>query len=73
MSDQALRKLENVLGAERAKTVTRDTLREIGLETLRTPNDRLRFGEALVHKGGLLEVVGRSIKIQAILHGAKEG
>lgn len=72
MDDQALRKLENALGPERARAVVRDVLREIGLDGLHTPNDRLRFGSALADKGGLLGAIGRSIKIQAILHGATE-
>jgi len=30
------------------------------------------FACALIQRGGLLETVGRAIKIQAILHGASE-
>jgi len=66
----ALQKVFNVLGAERGRTVVEQTLKELGVRELRTPDDRLRFGNELIKHGGLLESVGRAIKIQAILHGA---
>src|SRR5262249_28865020 len=70
--DPALAKLANIMGPQRAKIIIAETMREIGLLELRTPDDRARFGSALVARGGVLEAVGRAIKIQAILHGAKE-
>lgn len=69
--DPALLKLESVFGRERARQLIADVCREIGIESLDTPNDRLAFGEALTERGGLLEAIGRAIKVQAILHGAK--
>jgi hypothetical protein len=68
----AIQKLVNVLGAERARKLSGEILRQIGVTDLRSPNDRLRFGDALIARGGVLESIGRSIKIQAILHGAIE-
>jgi hypothetical protein len=70
--DPVLQKLHNVLGDERAHDVIRNTLAELGLAELRSPDDRLRFGSVLVRQGGILEAIGRAIKVQAILHGAKE-
>lgn len=71
-SNAAIQKLVNVMGPARAGELATQVLRQIGLQELRTPDDRLRFGQALIGRGGLLESIGRSIKMQAILHGARE-
>lgn len=71
-SDPTLLKLVRLYGAERTDTLVRDTLREIGIAGIHSADDRLRFGSALIKKGGLLEVVGRAIRVQAILQGARE-
>lgn len=71
-TDPALQKLRNVLGAEKAAVVIAATLKQAGLDGLRTPDDRFKFGCALMTRGGILEAIGRAIKIQAILHGASE-
>lgn len=70
--EPALQKLANVLGPARAQAIFEEILRDLALPALRTPDDRYRFACALMHRGGLLEAVGRSLKIQAILHGARE-
>ena len=70
--DPAFKKLVTVLGPVRAESVVGETLKRLGLSRLTTPDDRFRFGCELIARGGVLEAIGRSIKIQAILHGAKE-
>jgi len=71
MSQQAaLQKVYNVMGLERGREIIEQTLKQMGLRELTTPDDRLRFGAELIKKGGVLESIGRAIKIQAILHGA---
>jgi hypothetical protein len=70
--DPVQTKLVNVLGRDRAHSVIRDTCRKLGLLTLSTADDRYRFGCELITQGGVLAAVGRAIKIQAILHGARE-
>jgi len=72
LDDPALKKLVNVMGRDRAATVVADTMRRAGLTSLSTPDDRYRFACALMTRGGICEAIGRAIKIQAILHGAKE-
>lgn len=72
LRDPALQKLRNVLGAEKAAVVIAATLERAGLDGLHTPDDRFKFGCALMTRGGILEAIGRAIKIQAILHGASE-
>jgi hypothetical protein len=46
-------------------------MRRASLTALQTPDDRFRFGCALMQSGGIFIAIGRAIKIQAILHGAK--
>lgn len=73
MSQQAaLQKVFNVMGADRGRVIVDQTLRQLGVRELKTPEDRLRFGNALIKHGGVLESIGRAIKIQAILHGAND-
>jgi hypothetical protein len=64
-------KLRNVLGQDRANVLIQSLLAQLGLDGLRTPDDRLRFADLLVERGGVLASIGRSVKIQAILHGAR--
>jgi hypothetical protein len=72
VGDPALKKLVNMMGAEKANVVAADILRRIGRETLETPDDRYAFAVELMKHGGMLEAIGRAIKIQAILMGAQE-
>ena len=70
--DPAFQKLVTVLGPVRADAVVQETLARLQLTRLATADDRFRFGCELIARGGVLEAIGRSIKIQAILHGARE-
>lgn len=65
-----LTKLVNLLGATRGEATYLEVLDTLQLEGLRGPDDNARFGEALISRGGVLAAIGRSIKLQAILHGA---
>jgi hypothetical protein len=67
----ALKKLVNLMGQERGYSFYLEVLDLLGLKSLATPNDSVRFGEELISRGGVLASIGRSIKIQAILHGAQ--
>jgi hypothetical protein len=67
----ALKKLVNLMGEERGRTFYRETLDQLGMQELTTPDDSARFGEELISRGGVLSSIGRSIKIHAILHGAR--
>jgi len=70
--NDAVQKLVNVLGAERANVVVADTMRKAGLKSLESAQDRYRFACELMTRGGLFEAIGRAMKIQAILHGARD-
>jgi hypothetical protein len=69
--DPALVKLKNMLGEPAARVLINEIFRELGVWNLDDADDRLRFGAALLPRGGVLEAIGRSIKVQALLHGAK--
>lgn len=68
----AVEKLQRALGAERAREVTSDVLRATALVDLEAPDDRLKFARELMKRGGVLEAIGNSIAVQAILEGAKD-
>ena len=68
----AVKKLVHVLGRPRADALIADTLRQIGRSDLAAAENRLLFGHALTRHGGVIEAIGRAIKIQAILEGASE-
>jgi hypothetical protein len=71
-TDPSLNKLVRIYGEERTETLVRETLREIGIASIASADDRMRFGRALIKRGGLLEAIGRAIRVQALLHGARE-
>jgi|JI10StandDraft_1071094.scaffolds.fasta_scaffold1963694_1 hypothetical protein len=70
-TDPAFAKLESVFGREKARELVAEICRERAIDSLDHPQQRLVFGEALVARGGLLEMIGRAIKVQALLHGAR--
>jgi len=72
IQDPVLTKLSYVMGPVEAPRFISATCRTLGLDGLERPQDRMVFACALIERGGLLEAIGRAIKIQAILHGARE-
>ena len=72
LTDPAFQKLRNMLGEAEANALSEEILRKLGLTAIVTPNDRLRFGNALVERGGLVAAIGGAIRVQAFLMGAKE-
>jgi hypothetical protein len=70
--DPAVMKLRHMLGPERTRTLLAQTLPVLGIKEVKTPNDRLKLGKELMTRGGLLEALGSAIKMQALLHGAKD-
>ena len=65
-------KLTNVLGRRLGPEYYRELCRDLGLEDVTTPDEALRFANALIEQGGLLASVGRSVRSQAIMCGAIE-
>lgn len=70
--DAILLKLRNVLGEERAGKLVDETMQRLGVRALDTPSARLRFAEAIIPMGGVIEAIGRAAKVHALLHGAEQ-
>ncbi|MCA9645007.1 MAG: hypothetical protein H6718_21385 [Polyangiaceae bacterium] len=68
----AREKLMRALGAEEGRRILNEALRRSGLSSVDTAGDLLKVADQLMRRGGLLEAVARSLKIQAILAGASE-
>ncbi len=65
-------RLVKALGDRRAGEVFRATSDAFGGRLIDTPQDMLDFAEALIRAGGLVQAVGRSLKVQALLRGGVE-
>ncbi len=65
----ALEKMSAVLGADRARQLQQRILDELHLE-LRSPQDLLRFSQALSSVGGFEGAVGAMLGVAAIMRGA---
>jgi hypothetical protein len=63
-------RVTNALGPKRAGEVLREALRQTSDRPVDTPDDMLAFAEAMLAQGGLIEAIGRSLKVQALLRGA---
>lgn len=61
----------NFMGPRRARALMHEVLEQLGLVELRNAHDRLRFGSALIERGGASKLIGETIALQARLHGAR--
>ena len=71
MTETAIERLNRAVGEDAGQRYAQEALANLGLRELQTPDDLLRFASYLVDKGGLLEAVGRALKVSAILRGAR--
>ena len=65
VKNDAVQKLVNMLGADRANRVIADTMQKAGLSSLESAQDRYRFACELMTQGGLFEAIGRAIACAA--------
>jgi hypothetical protein len=65
-------RLVKAMGARRAAEVFREGHARFGERNIETPQDMLEFASLLIESGGLVQAVGRSLKVQALLRGAIE-
>jgi hypothetical protein len=63
----AHRRLKAVMGAAEADRIFRSCLEETRLTDLSSPEAQIAFAESLCKRGGFIEVVGRVIKVRALL------
>ena len=67
-----LERLTKALGATRASEVMNERLTQWQPRALDTAQDLLEFSNHIMRCGGLIQAVGRSLKVQALLRGATE-
>ena len=65
-------RLVKAMGDQRASEVFGEACARFGDRLVDTPQDMLDFSEVLIRLGGLIQAVGRSLKVQALLRGAVE-
>lgn len=70
LTENALSRLSKALGRERGTRCAEQTLASLGLRELRGQQDLLLFANELIRQGGVVEAVGRALKVSAILRGA---
>ena len=72
LAPQVHQRLAKALGPKRAAEAMAHGFARLGGRPIDTPQDMLDFAEALVKSVGLVQAVGRSLKVQALLRGAIE-
>lgn len=73
MTENAIQRLTKALGRERGARCGEEALATLGLRELRGAQDLLHFANELIRQGGVVEAVGRALKVSAILRGAVDG
>jgi hypothetical protein len=70
MAPMVYERLSKALGPKRASEVMREALAQLDDKPIDVPDDVLAVAERLIEGTGLVQIVGRSLKVQALLHGA---
>lgn len=73
LEELARAKLARVLGPVKADGLLRETMAELRIETVATPDDLLRLGRAMESRGGFEAAVGAMLSVQAVILGGHEG
>lgn len=66
-----LERLTKLMGTRAARDLYWTVLAECKLERLQTADHLSMFADALMTRGGVHEVMGRALKTQALLNGAR--
>ena len=72
MAPMVYERMTKALGPKRANEVMREALTQLDDRRIDGPDDVLAFAEQLIGGTGLVQAVGRALKVQALLHGAAE-
>lgn len=70
MTESAFGRLTKALGRDRGMAFGQEALAQLGKSQLITPDDLLQFANVLIKRGGVIEAVGRALKVSALLRGA---
>src|SRR5262245_5187257 len=68
--EQSHGRLAAVMGAAEAVRIFRQCLVETRLADVATPQEEFAFAESLCRQGGFTEIVGREVKVRAMMAGA---
>ena len=71
MTAGVIERLMKAVGRSAGERHAREALANIGLREIRTPDELLAFANYLLKQGGVVESVGRALKVTAILRGAR--
>lgn len=72
ITGDAFQRLVKALGRERGSRCAEQAMTSLGLRELSGPQDLLRFANELIRQGGIVEAVGRALKVSAMLRGASD-
>jgi hypothetical protein len=72
MAPMVYERMSKALGPKRAAEVMREAMDQLDDRRLDSPEDVLAFADRLIAATGLVQAVGRSLKVQALLRGAVE-
>jgi len=70
VDDEIRQRIVRLLGDQAGPALMAQVMAEAHVPDLATPDSRSSFATALIAKGGVLEALGRSIRVQALLQGA---
>ena len=63
--------LETLLGPKQSQVLIQECLKEANLREVTSAQELYTFAMRLMKRGGLIEAIGRSLKVKALLRGAK--
>jgi len=70
--NQFYERMNQSLGPERARVCIEETLTAMGTRYLRNADDVVVFANLLAKRGGIFQVIGGALRVQAILRGGKQ-
>ena len=71
--NQFFDRMTQSFGPEKARLCIEETMSSLGLRELRTVDEVVVFASRLMQRGGIFEVIGGALRVQAILRGGSEG
>ena len=71
--NQFFERMNQSFGPEQARLCIDETMSATGLRELRTADEVVVFASGLMQRGGIFEVIGGALRVQAILRGGNEG
>jgi hypothetical protein len=70
--NQFFDRMNESFGPEKARLCITETMSATGLRELRTADEVVIFASRLMQRGGVYEVIGGALRVQAILRGGTE-